>query len=103
MVVHRHVTKMRKSGTVRLTLEAGKQQVLTHVEEVSSLEKSINTVTYRSTGSRNCHLGGKRFADDEEFEMEMGKWLRQQSKDFYALGFDALTKRWDKRMNVRVG
>jgi hypothetical protein len=24
------------------------------------------------------------------------KWLRQQSKDFCAVGFDALVKRWDK-------
>jgi hypothetical protein len=26
---------------------------------------------------------GKVFADDEEVEMELRKWLRQQSKDFY--------------------
>jgi hypothetical protein len=32
----------------------------------------------------------KRFVDDEEVEMGMQKWLRQQSKDFYAMGFDAL-------------
>jgi hypothetical protein len=24
------------------------------------------------------------------------KWQRQQSKDFYAAGFDALVKRWDE-------
>jgi hypothetical protein len=24
------------------------------------------------------------------------KWLRQQSEDFYAAGFGALVKRWDK-------
>jgi hypothetical protein len=29
----------------------------------------------------------KRFADEEEVETEMGKWLRQQSKNFYAAGF----------------
>jgi hypothetical protein len=28
------------------------------------------------------------------------KWLRQQSKDFCAAGFDALVKRWDKCINV---
>jgi hypothetical protein len=28
------------------------------------------------------------------------KWLRQQSKDFYAAGFDALVKRWDKCISV---
>jgi hypothetical protein len=32
--------------------------------------------------------------------MEVWKWLRQQSKCFYAAGFDALVKRWDKDINV---
>jgi hypothetical protein len=48
-------------------------------------------------------LGGKRFADDEEVETEVWKWLRQQSKDFCAAGFDALVKRWDKCINVGGG
>jgi hypothetical protein len=39
-----------------------------------------------------AHLGGKHFADDEEVETEVQKWLRQQSKVFYAVGFDALVK-----------
>jgi hypothetical protein len=29
--------------------------------------------------------------------------LRQQSKDFFALGFDALVKRWDKCIDVGGG
>jgi hypothetical protein len=29
---------------------------------------------------KRFHLGGKRFADDEEVETEVRKWLRQQSK-----------------------
>jgi histone-lysine N-methyltransferase SETMAR len=45
-------------------------------------------------------LGGKRFADDEEVETEVRKWLRQQSKNFYAAGFGALVKLWDKCINV---
>jgi hypothetical protein len=36
-------------------------------------------------------------------EMEEQKWLRQQSKDFYATSFDALIKRWDKCINVSGG
>jgi hypothetical protein len=28
------------------------------------------------------------------------KWLRQESKDFYAAGFDALVKRWDSCISV---
>jgi hypothetical protein len=46
---------------------------------------------------------GKRFADDEEVQTEIRKWLRQQSKDLYAAGFDALVKRWDKCFNAGGG
>jgi hypothetical protein len=45
-------------------------------------------------------LGGKRFADDEEVETEVLKWLRQQSKDFCAAVFGALIKKWDKCINA---
>jgi hypothetical protein len=38
---------------------------------------------------------GKGFADDEGVETEVRKWLRQQSKYFYAAGFDTQVKRWD--------
>jgi hypothetical protein len=48
-------------------------------------------------------IGCKRFADDEEVETEVRKWLRKQSKDFYAAGFDALVKRWDKCVSVSGG
>jgi hypothetical protein len=36
----------------------------------------------------------KSFADDEEVENEVLKWLRQQSRDFCVVGFSALVKRW---------
>jgi hypothetical protein len=52
---------------------------------------------------KRFHLGGKHFADDEEVEMEVWKWLRQQSEDFCAVGFDALVKRWNKYINVCGG
>jgi hypothetical protein len=51
-------------------------------------------------GPLRNHLGDRRFADDEEVETEMRKWLRQQSDDFYAAGFDALVKQLNKRINV---
>jgi hypothetical protein len=35
--------------------------------------------------------------------MEVWKWLRQQSKDFHAAGFDALLTWWDKRISVVGG
>jgi hypothetical protein len=45
----------------------------------------------------------ENFADDEEVETEVRKWLRQQSKDFYAAGLDALVKLWDKCITVGGG
>jgi hypothetical protein len=39
----------------------------------------------------------------KRFETGTRKWLRQQSKYFYAAGFDALVKRWDKCINVGGG
>jgi hypothetical protein len=46
---------------------------------------------------------GKCFADDEEVEKEARKWLRQQSKNVYAAGFEGLVKRWDKCIDVGGG
>jgi hypothetical protein len=48
-------------------------------------------------------VGGKLFANDEEVEMEVRKGLRKESKDFCAVGFDVLIKRWDKCINVGKG
>jgi hypothetical protein len=45
---------------------------------------------------------GKRFADDEEVETGVPKWLRQQWV-FYAEGFDALVKRLNNCINVSGG
>jgi hypothetical protein len=49
---------------------------------------------------KRFHLGSKLFADDEEVEKEVRKWLRQQTKDFYAAGFDTRAKRRDKCISV---
>jgi hypothetical protein len=45
----------------------------------------------------------KHFADDEEVDTEVRKWLRQQPEVFCAAGFDALIKRWDKCISVGGG
>jgi hypothetical protein len=42
---------------------------------------------------RKIQLGSKHVADDEEVEMEVWKWLRQQSKDLYAVDFNVMVKR----------
>jgi hypothetical protein len=61
----------------------------------------------RSLSRKAVHNGVEKFsqgrskvADDET---EMRNWLRQQSNDFYAEGFDTMVKRWDKCINVGEG
>jgi hypothetical protein len=46
---------------------------------------------------------GKHFSDNEEVETEVQKRLRQQSKDFYAAGFDTLVIQWYECINVGGG
>jgi hypothetical protein len=41
---------------------------------------SVCRVKKFTTGSRNCQLVGKRFADDEEVETEVRKWLSNSQK-----------------------
>jgi histone-lysine N-methyltransferase SETMAR len=48
-------------------------------------------------------FGGKHFTDDEKVETEVWTFLRQQSKDFYAVGFDTLVKQWNKCISVGGG
>jgi hypothetical protein len=54
-------------------------------------------------GVKRLSLGGKVFAEDEEVSTEVRKWLRQQLDDFYAAGFNALVRRWDKCISVGAG
>jgi hypothetical protein len=49
------------------------------------------------TGPRNSLKGVRK---SQMMLDQVQKWLRQQSKDFYAAGFDAPVKRWDKCINV---
>jgi hypothetical protein len=60
----------------------------------------VGSVLWREAFHNRIEEHGKRFADDEEVETEVRKWLRQQSRYFYAAGFDALVKRWNKCISV---
>jgi hypothetical protein len=51
-------------------------------------------------GSRNSLKDVKK---SQMMPNQVRKWLGQQSKDFYAAGFDALVKRWDECINVGEG
>jgi hypothetical protein len=70
--------------------------------------KNIYKEMFSVYGGSVCRVkrftaGGKLFADDEEVETELRKWLRQQSKDFCAAGFDELVTKLDKCINVGGG
>jgi hypothetical protein len=52
---------------------------------------------------KQFHLSGRCFAGDKEVEIKVWKWLRQQSKDFYAVGFDTPVERLDKCIIVGGG
>jgi hypothetical protein len=60
----------------------------------------LKSVKWFTTGTRNS------LQDVSKSQMMFGqvwKWLRQQSKDFYVAGFDALVKRCDKCINAAGG
>jgi hypothetical protein len=50
-----------------------------------------------TTASRNSV---KDVRKSQMISGQVRKWLRQQSKDFYAAHFDALVKRCDKCINI---
>jgi hypothetical protein len=53
-----------------------------------------------TTWSRNSLKGVRK---SQMMPDQVRKWLRLQSKDFYAAGFDALAEQWDKCINVGGG
>jgi hypothetical protein len=53
-----------------------------------------------TTGSKNFF---KDVRKSQIMPDQVWKFLRQQSKDYLAAGFDALVKRWDKCINVGGG
>lgn len=45
-------------------------------------------------------LGGSRFVDEKEMKDFVNDWFREQSKDFYLQGIRALSKRWQKCIDL---
>ena len=85
--------------TARLTQEKIRQfgwEILQHPPYSPDLAPS----DFHLFGPMKKHLGGRRFASDEEVECEVKLWFRKQSPDFYAMGIGSLIPRWDKCINV---
>jgi hypothetical protein len=60
------------------------------------IKKYLLFAVRRACRVKRFSLIGKRFSHDEDVQTEVRKWLRQQSKDFFASGIDAVVKQWDK-------
>jgi hypothetical protein len=58
---------------------------------------SVCHVKWFTTGLRGS------LKDVQKSQMMNQRWPRQQSKDFYAVGLEALVKQWDKCINVDGG
>jgi hypothetical protein len=58
---------------------------------------SVYRVKRFTIGSRNSLKGVRKLQAMPDHVQE---WLRQQSRDLYAAGFDTLVKRWEKCINV---
>jgi hypothetical protein len=54
--------------------------------------ESVCCVKQFTTGLRHSF---KNVRKSQMMPDQVLMWLRQQSKDFYSVGFDALVKRWD--------
>jgi hypothetical protein len=62
--------------------------------------ESVYRVKRFKTESRNSL---KDVQKSQMMSDQMRKWLRQESKDFYAACFDALVNLWDKCINLGGG
>ncbi|GBL74376.1 hypothetical protein AVEN_235344-1 [Araneus ventricosus] len=61
---------------------------------------ALTNQTFHLFGPLKQHLGGKNFADEDDFQNEVLLWMRQQPKEFYAAGIGELIKRWSKCINI---
>jgi histone-lysine N-methyltransferase SETMAR len=80
-----------RTNTARATQERI-QELQWELLEHPPYSPELASSEFHLFGPLKSHLGGKSFAD-EQVETEVLKWLREQSIDSCAAGFDALVKR----------
>jgi histone-lysine N-methyltransferase SETMAR len=76
------------------------EELQSELHEHSPYSTDLAPSGFHLFGPLKSHLGGRRFADDEEVETKV---RRQESKDFYAASFDVVVIQWDKCINVGGG
>jgi hypothetical protein len=79
-VIEECITEEQRS-VVRLFFFCGKKDSMQRTFFIKCFLFKVESVCHVkrfTTGSKNCHLGGKHFAEDEDVETEDRKWLRQK-------------------------
>jgi hypothetical protein len=95
-VVRRKLLGQLARGFAAQATEERIQELQWELLEHLACSLDLGPSDFQLFGLLKNYLGGKHFADDKKVETEKWKWLRQQSNDLYAVGFDTLVKRWDK-------
>jgi hypothetical protein len=93
-------TTREQSSLVQFLQEKGVSSRKIHKEMFLVYGGSVFRVKWFRTGSRNSL---KDVRKSQILPDQVRKWLRQQSKDLYVAGFDALVKQWDMCINVDGG
>jgi histone-lysine N-methyltransferase SETMAR len=95
VLLHHDNSRPHTARTTQNRIQELQWELLEHLSYSLDLAPS----DFHLFGPNENHLGGKRFADDRKVETEVWKWVRQQSKGFYA----AMVKRWGKCINFGGG
>jgi hypothetical protein len=94
-----YTTEERRS-VVRFLWAKGLNTKVIHKDIFLFTVGSVCRVKRFTTGSRNSLKDTRK---SQMMPEQVRKWLKQQSKDFYTSGFDALVKRWNTCINVGGG
>jgi histone-lysine N-methyltransferase SETMAR len=88
LLLHHDNTRPHTAQATWERIQEPQWELLEHPSYMPDLAPS----DFHLFGLLKNHHGGRHFTDDEEVETEVWKWLRQQLKDIYAVGFNALIK-----------
>ncbi|GBN16950.1 hypothetical protein AVEN_185101-1, partial [Araneus ventricosus] len=73
------------------------------VDRIDENRLWLSLVGQYTASTSQPRLRSKRFSsddDDDDVQHKALLWMRQQHKEFYAAGIEALIKRWGKCINI---
>ena len=96
MLLLHDIARPHSVNQTTATLRSFKWEVLQHPPYSPELIPS----DFHLFGPLKQHISGERFPDDEAVERAVRAWFQQQTKEFYAAGFQGLVKWWEKCLNL---